>query len=120
MSVNTCKEIANNWMDAFNSHDLEKLLALYADTAEHFSPKLLLRKPETQGWIKGKPALREWWMDAFLRLPSLHYQATNFITQNDSIFMEYIRKVEGEPDLRVGEVLEIGDGLIVASRVYHG
>jgi len=28
--------------------------------------------------------------------------------------------VEGEEDLRVGEVLEVRDGVIVASRVYHG
>jgi hypothetical protein len=28
--------------------------------------------------------------------------------------------VDGEDDLRVGEVLVVRDGLIVASRVYHG
>lgn len=34
--------------------------------------------------------------------------------------MEYTRKVEKEPDMLVAEVLEIKDGLIIASRVYHG
>jgi len=34
--------------------------------------------------------------------------------------MEYIRHVDGEEDLKVGEVLEIKNGLIVFSRVYHG
>jgi hypothetical protein len=34
--------------------------------------------------------------------------------------MEYTRHVDGEEDLRVGEVLVIREGLIVASRVYHG
>ena len=34
--------------------------------------------------------------------------------------MEYIRKVDNEADLKVGEVLEIENGLIVSSRVYHG
>jgi hypothetical protein len=43
------------------------------------------------------------------------------LTANDQrVFMEYVRHVEGEPDLRVGEVLEVEDGIIVASRVYHG
>jgi hypothetical protein len=37
-----------------------------------------------------------------------------------AVFMEYIRHVEGEADLRVGEVLEVQHGLITASRVYHG
>jgi hypothetical protein len=34
--------------------------------------------------------------------------------------MEYMRQVEGEADLLVAEVLEIKDGKIVFSRVYHG
>ena len=120
MSIELSKKIANDWMAAFNAHDLEKLLALYDDNAIHFSPKLLVRKPETKGLIKGKAALREWWDDAFNRLTTLSYSPTKFIAESDCIFMEYIRKVQGEQDLKVGEVLEIQNGLIVASRVYHG
>lgn len=120
MKAEDCRQIANSWMDAFNSHDLNKLLNLYADDAIHFSPKLLERKPETGGLIKGKQALHDWWQDAFHRLPSLNYKPTNFIVQQDSVFMEYLRTVDGEKDLRVGEVLEMKEGKIVASRVYHG
>jgi len=34
--------------------------------------------------------------------------------------MEYIRHVNEEVDLSVGEVLQIENGLIIFSRVYHG
>jgi hypothetical protein len=34
--------------------------------------------------------------------------------------MEYVRTVEGQPDLTVAEVLDVEGGLIVASRVFHG
>jgi hypothetical protein len=34
--------------------------------------------------------------------------------------MEYTRIVPGEPEMNVAEVLEIENGLIVRSRVYHG
>ncbi len=112
--------IARRWFRAFNAHDLEGLLDLYAEDARHFSPKLQLRKPETRGWVQGKEALREWWRDAFQRLPSLRYEPTALIADGQAVFMEYIRHVEGEKDLRVGEVLEVQDGLITASRVYHG
>ncbi len=112
--------IAHRWFDAFNAHHLEALLALYADNAEHYSPKLKLRRPETQGWVRGKAALRDWWRDAFDRLPTLRYEVLKLTADDEQVFMEYIRHVEGEPDLRVGEVLEIRDGMIVASRVYHG
>ena len=112
--------IANKWFEAFNEHHLENLLALYNDNAQHYSPKLKLRQPETNGLIKGKEALRAWWKGSFERLPSLRYEPKRLIADENHIFMEYSRHVEGEDDLIVGEVLEIKDGLIISSRVYHG
>lgn len=114
------KQIAHKWFEAFNEHNLEKLLALYNDAAEHYSPKLKIRKPETNGLVKGKAALRDWWKDSFDRLPSLHYELTKLTADEQQVFMEYIRHVDGEEDLRVGEVLEIKEQEIVFSRVYHG
>ena len=112
--------IAQRWFAAFNAHDLEALLALYSDDAEHFSPKLKLRHPATGGRVRGKNALRTWWREAFDRLPSLHYEVTALTADDRQVFMEYIRHVAGEEDLSVGEMLVISDGMIVASRVYHG
>jgi hypothetical protein len=113
------KKIALKWFEAFNEHDLDKLLSLYDNTAQHYSPKLKLRRPETKGLIKGKAALRDWWQDAFERLPSLRYEILKLTADEEQVFMEYIRHVENEDDLKVGEVLEIKNGLIMASRVYH-
>jgi ketosteroid isomerase-like protein len=120
MSAQNNKQIAAKWFEAFNAHDLEKLLSLYNDNAQHYSPKLKIRMPETQGLIKGKQALREWWKDAFDRLPTLQYEVIKLTADEDQVFMEYIRRVDGEDDLSVGEVLQIDNGLIVFSRVYHG
>jgi hypothetical protein len=113
------KIIAQAWFEAFNSHNLEQLLQLYHDQAEHYSPKLKVRQPETNGLIKGKAALRAWWQDAFQRLPSLWYEVSYLIADDDRVFMDYIRHVDDEDDLRVGEVLEIEAVKIKVSRVYH-
>ncbi len=112
--------IAQKWFDAFNEHDLEKLLSLYDDNAQHYSPKLKIRQPETNGMVSGKPALRAWWQDAFDRLPTLNYRYTTLTANDERVFIEYIRHVEHEPDMLVAEVLEIKNDLIIASRVYHG
>ena len=114
------EEVACFWFAAFNAHDLEQLLALYAEDAWHFSPKLQIMRPETEGLIAGKPALRSWWQDAFLRLPELHYEPISITSNEERAFMEYLRQVPEEADMRVAEVLEIKAGKIIASRVYHG
>ena len=119
MQENLIISIAHSWFAAFNKHDLDKLLYLYAADAQHYSPKLKIRQPETKGMISGKEALREWWRDSFDRLPTLRYEPAQFIADEERVFMQYTRYVDGEEPMIVGEVLEIGDGLIFASRVYH-
>lgn len=115
----TNRAIALAWFEAFNAKDLDKLLALYHDDAEHYSPKLKLRYPESNGLIKGKPALRSWWRDSFDRIPTLEYEMISLTANESRVFMEYIRHMDGEEDLRVGEVLEITADKIKSSRVYH-
>lgn len=120
MSTSGIESIALEWFKAFNTHDLEKLLSLYDNEAKHYSPKLKIRMPETNGLVTGKEELRGWWKDAFDRLPSLNYVITSLTANESRIFMEYIRKVDGEEDMLIAEILEIRNGLIFASRVYHG
>ena len=120
MTPQNLKDTAMLWFKAFNEHNLENLLELYDDSAEHYSPKLKIREPETNGLIKGKNALRTWWKDCFERLPTLQYEVNKLTADSEQVFMEYTRKVEGEEDMKVGEVLEIKHGKIVFSRVYHG
>ena len=120
MNPEDLKNIAKLWFKAFNEQNLEDLLSLYDESAQHFSPKLKIREPETNGLIKGKNALRNWWKDCFERLPTLKYQVNKLTADSEQVFMEYTRKVDGEDDMEIGEVLEIRDGKIVFSRVYHG
>ncbi|WP_232758907.1 nuclear transport factor 2 family protein [Flavobacterium sp. ALD4] len=120
MTPEKLQSIAFKWFETFNNKELEKLLSLYDDDAEHFSPKLKIHQPETNGLLIGKQALREWWQDAFNRLPSLNYKVKSLTANGDRVFMEYIRTADGEDEMHVAEVLNIREDKIVASRVYHG
>ena len=112
--------IAHEWLRAFNARELDALLALYAEDAFHTSPKLRVKKPETLGQVRGKAALRAWWQDSFERLPGLRYDALTITADRERVWMEYLRKAPGEPDMTVAEVLDVKAGKISASRVYHG
>jgi ketosteroid isomerase-like protein len=118
--VNATRAIAEAWHAAFEARDLDALLALYADDATHQSPKIRALHPETGGKLVGKPAMRAWWADSFARLPSLRYIQTAITADPDSVLLEYIRRVDGEPDMPIAEVFDVRSGYIVASRVFHG
>lgn len=112
--------IAERWLLCFERRELDGLLALYSDDATHTSPKIRARHPETGGVLRGKAALRAWWADAFARLPSMRYEPTAITADDRRVYMEYVRRVDGEPDMPVAEVLDVEGGLIVSSRVFHG
>ncbi len=109
--------IAEKWFAAFNIQSIEDLLSLYSDNAEHFSPRLQKNQPETNGLIKGKAAMRDWWQSSFDKMPSLKYECINLRVENDIVFMKYNRRVDGEVDVLVDEILQIKDNQIIFSKV---
>ncbi|MEW5743016.1 MAG: nuclear transport factor 2 family protein [Myxococcota bacterium] len=112
--------VARAWLDAFNRHDVDALVALYAEDATHTSPKIRALHPDTGGKLRGRAALKAWWEDANRRLPGLRYEATAVTANDERVFLEYLRHAPDGPPLPVAEVFDVKGGRIVASRVYHG
>jgi predicted SnoaL-like aldol condensation-catalyzing enzyme len=96
------------------------MVALYADDAIHTSPKLRSAQPATEGRLVGKTVMKQWWLDAFNRLPGIRYDVINMIADDHIAVIEYIRHRPGEATIRVAEVFEVLEGKIVRSHVYHG
>jgi ketosteroid isomerase-like protein len=113
-------QIARAWLEAFNAHDVDALVALYADDATHTSPKIRALHPDSGGKLRGKAALAGWWRDANARLPGLRYEATAIVADGERAIIEYLRHAPNEPPMPVAEAFDVRGGTIVASRVYHG
>ena len=113
-------DIARRWLDAFNAHDVDRLVSLYAEDATHTSPKIRALHPQTGGQLVGRAALARWWRESNARLPGLRYEPFAMTADGARVFMEYWRHAPDEPPMPVAEVLEVRDGKISASRVYHG
>lgn len=114
------RRIALRWLQCFADRDLETLLSLYIEDAVHTSPKIRVLHPDTGGVLRGKAALRAWWGAAFARLSGLRYDLKALTADTHRVFIEYIRRVPDEADLPVAESLDIENGMIVASQVFHG
>jgi limonene-1,2-epoxide hydrolase len=114
------ESIAHAWIAAFNAHDVDALVALYADDATHTSPKIRTLHPESGGKLLGKAALSAWWRDANARIPGLRYELTAVTANADRVFVEYLRHAPNQEVMPVAEVFDVRGDKIVASRVYHG
>jgi ketosteroid isomerase-like protein len=120
MSAAANEALARAWLDAFNRHDVQALVALYAEDATHTSPKIRVLHPETGGRLVGHEALLRWWTEANRRLPGLSYELLHVTASDERVFLEYLRHAPREPPMPVAEAFDVKDGRITASRVYHG
>jgi limonene-1,2-epoxide hydrolase len=111
--------IARAWLAAFNAHDVDALISLYAEDCRHTSPKIRALHPETGGTIVGRDALAGWWREALARAPSLRYDEVAVTADDERVVLEYVRHAPDGESV-VAEVFEVREGHITASRVYHG
>src|SRR3982751_4732986 len=96
MSAARNEEVAMAWLHAFNAHDVDALVALYADDATHTSPKIRALHPDTGGKLVGRAALSKWWKDANARLPNLRYDLVALTANDERVFIEYLRHAPAE------------------------
>ncbi|MBI5518042.1 MAG: nuclear transport factor 2 family protein [Deltaproteobacteria bacterium] len=62
-----------SWIDAWNRHDLEAILAHYTDDIALCSPRVVERLGHADGWLRGKHALRGYFALG-LQNPALRFE----------------------------------------------
>jgi hypothetical protein len=106
-------DFARIWVDAWNRHDVEAVLAHFHDDVVFSSPVAGRVVPESGGVVRGKAALREYWTSALAQLPDLHFDLVAVYRGVSTLVINY-RNQRGQ---LVNEVL-IFDGELV--REGHG
>ena len=69
----TAAEFAAEWERNWNAHDLDALLAHFAEDVVFTSPVAAQLLPDGDGVIRGREALRAYWSYALGLLPDLHF-----------------------------------------------
>jgi hypothetical protein len=80
---------ASEWIAAWNSHDLPRILSHYADDFEMSSPVIIQIVGEPSGKLKGKQAVGAYWSKALERLPDLHFKLLTTLVGVDSVTLYY-------------------------------
>ena len=95
------KDFAEEWIDSWNEHDLERIFSHYTDDFEMSSPFIVQRMKEPSGILKGKENIRPYWEIGLAQTPPLHFELSNVLVGANSITILYTNQI----GILVSEVL---------------
>jgi ketosteroid isomerase-like protein len=116
LTTEAAARFADEWFAAWNAHDLEAILAHYADSVEFVSPFVAALNDESTGIVRGKDGLRAYFARAFERFPDLRFEPLDVLVGVDSVTLSYV-SVGGR---RAAEVMTLGpDGRVVRCLAHY-
>lgn len=77
------------WIDAWNRHDLNAVLAHFRDDFEFSSPFIRQFAGEPSGKLVGKDAVRAYWQNALSHVPDLHFEFVDVLIGVDCLTILY-------------------------------
>jgi len=101
-----------DWEHAWNTHDIEAVLAHFSDEVFFTSPMLAEFFPESGGAVRGKAGLRDYWEVALQWIPDLHFTVVGVYAGIDIVVINY----RNQKRVLVNEVLRFRAGLVVVIR----
>ena len=109
---------AREWVNAWNSHDLERIFQLYSDSFEMTSPLIVERMGLPSGSLKGKNAIRPYWSQGLASMPNLRFELRGIMVGVNSVAILYRSVTQAKS---VVELFEFDDHhLVTRSEALHG
>jgi ketosteroid isomerase-like protein len=108
---------AAGWLEAWNQHDLEQILSHFASDIVFTSPMATALLQDSDGIIRGKTALREYWSEGLRLIPDLHFELVDLYVGVNTLVIHY-RNQRGD---LVNEVLTFAGPLVIEGHgTYRG
>jgi hypothetical protein len=89
MTEAEAQDFAQEWIEAWNSHDLERILDHYTEDVEVTSPLAEAVLGPGRLTVRGKPALRHYWGKALARYPDLRFVLYRAYAGSHSVVLHY-------------------------------
>lgn len=104
------RSFAVEWIEAWNSHDLERILTHYADDIVLVSPVAAKLLNDPSGTVRGKEALRAYFKKGLDAFPQLHFELIEVMWGLASVVLHY----KNQKGTKSGEFMEFdGEGKVV-------
>lgn len=82
-------KFAQDWIAAWNSHDLDRILSHYSHGFEMSSPFIKTVGGHSTGTLQGKAAVGAYWKEALRKFPDLRFELIDAYAGVNSICIEY-------------------------------
>ena len=79
------EEFAHEWIAAWNSHDLDRILAHYSDDFQMTSPLIAQWLGVADGKLLGKEAVRSYWAQGLEKMPQLQFKLLDVVVGVNSL-----------------------------------
>ena len=89
MDQQEAEAIATEWIAAWNAHDVERILAHYADPLEFTSPLIVERLGRPDGTIRTKDELRGYFTTGLEAGPALRFELLDVLPGVSSVTLYY-------------------------------
>jgi ketosteroid isomerase-like protein len=109
------ERFAQEWVEAWNSHDLDRILAHYSEDFEFSSPRIIDLMGERTGTLVGKAAIRPYWAKALARAPELRFEVQTVLAGINSLVLYY----KGSKGRLAAEVFEFDERGVVRKSAAH-
>lgn len=83
------KKIAKEWIESWNSHNLEDIMKHYSEDIEITTPMLKLAAGIETGSLQGKEQVKAYWEKALTKIPDLHFELVEVTSGVDSVALYY-------------------------------
>jgi predicted ester cyclase len=100
LQASFAREFALDWVDSWNSHDLERILSHYDDEVLLVSP-VALKLLSGDGTVRGKAALRQYFLRGLEAFPDLRFDLIDALWGTETIVVYYINNVRGSKTAEV-------------------
>jgi predicted ester cyclase len=103
LTADEARQFAHEWIEAWNAHDLDRILSHYDDAVELTSPTAARLLGQPDGTIRGKTDLRGYFQRGLQAYPGLRFALKDVLCGVSSILLYYTN----QNGTHTGEFMEL-------------
>ena len=89
MNIVEARQFAEEWVDAWNNHNIDAVLTHYTDDFEMTTPMIQRVLGIESGTLKGKTTVSDYWRSALTKIPDLKFTIIDVTCGMDTVSIYY-------------------------------